>query len=496
MDSSDSRVPSKDFVGREPEISELRALWRRRKKAALVTCAGRRRIGKSRLIQEFAHRHADHFFEFQGLAPREQQRNEDQLCHFGEKLAEYMHLDEPVKVTNWTQALAFLERLVPREGRTVVLLDEISWLGGHDKDFAGRVKEAWDTRFQHLDGLIFVLCGSVSSWIEQNLIKHTGFLDRLSLRIALPELPLHLANELVWAGATHVSDMEKLRLLAVTGGVPRYLEQIDPNASAEENIRRLCFQPEGALFRPEGRINEFDAIFNDVFNRRANTYRRIVEKLAEGGKTISQLSKSLNKTRAGYLSNYLRDLELAGFVSEEPRFLVGNDRGRISHYRLKDNFLRLHLKYIAPHRHQIAQGRFHWSGLDTLLAWDTILGFQFENLILNNDEFVQRRLGATGRVLRGGPMRQSATKRRRGCQVDLLLETAHNLYVAEIKFRRRIGKEVIDEVRGKMDRLYVPRSRKHLNRFPVLIYAGDLDAAVPREGFFHTIIDFGDMLQG
>jgi hypothetical protein len=79
--------------------------------------------------------------------------------------------------------------------------------------------------------------------------------------------------------------MEKLRLLAVTRGVPRYLEQIDPKASAEENIRRLCFQPQGALFCPDGRIDEFDAMFNDVFDRRADTYCRIAEKLAEGSKT-------------------------------------------------------------------------------------------------------------------------------------------------------------------------------------------------------------------
>ena len=495
MASRGSSQPE-DFVGRQTQLADLKDLWKRRTKAALVTCLGRRRIGKSRLIQEFARRNAQHFFEFQGLTPRDEQTDKHQLRHFGEKLAEYMKLDEPVAVSSWTQAFAFLERLIPRQGRTVVLLDEISWMGRHDKDFAGRLKDAWDTRFQHLGGLILVLCGSVSSWIEKNLIQHTGFLDRLALRLKLPELPLHDANQLVWRGEKQVSAMEKLSMLAVTGGVPRYLEQIDPKASAEENIRRLCFQSEGALFRPDGRIDEFDAIFTDIFDRRAETYRQMVEQLADGSKTISELCKALGKTRAGYIANYLRDLELAGFVREEPHFTVGRGAGKISHFRLSDNLLRFHLKYIMPRRHDIAQGRFHFSGLDSLLAWDTIQGLQFENLILNNDQFVQRRLGIEGKVLRGGPYRQSATKRRDGCQIDLLLETKRSLYIVEIKFRGQIGREVINEVEEKIDRLYVPRDRKGLNRFPVLIYAGELVDSVREEDFFQTIIDFSELLDG
>ena len=78
-------MPTQDFIGREAEIGQIRALWGRRKGAALVTCFGRRRIGKSRLIQEVARRHADHFLEFQGLAPRAGQRNEDQLRQFGRR---------------------------------------------------------------------------------------------------------------------------------------------------------------------------------------------------------------------------------------------------------------------------------------------------------------------------------------------------------------------------------------------------------------------------
>ena len=160
-----------DFAGRDVQFERLKGLWKRRKGAALVTCTGRRRIGKSRLIQEFGNRHADAFFQFQGLPPREDQTDSDQLRHFGERLAEYMGLDEPLAVKSWTQAFALLERLLPAGGKSVVLLDEISWMGRHDKDFAGKIKDAWDTRFANRSGLVVVLCGSVSTWIEKNIIR-------------------------------------------------------------------------------------------------------------------------------------------------------------------------------------------------------------------------------------------------------------------------------------------------------------------------------------
>ena len=88
-----------EFVGRAEYLAKLAACWKR-KRASLVVCVGRRRIGKSRLIQEFGRRYAEHFFEFQGLSPRKGQKNEDQLRHFGEKLAEYIGIGEPVTLNS------------------------------------------------------------------------------------------------------------------------------------------------------------------------------------------------------------------------------------------------------------------------------------------------------------------------------------------------------------------------------------------------------------
>ena len=119
---------SPDFVGRDDQLSQLRALWKH-KRAALVSCVGRRRIGKSRLIQEFGHTYARELLEFQGLPPRSGQNNTDQLKNFAEKLARITAISEPIVLNSWTQAFALLAQVIPNRKKSVVLLDEISWMG-------------------------------------------------------------------------------------------------------------------------------------------------------------------------------------------------------------------------------------------------------------------------------------------------------------------------------------------------------------------------------
>ncbi|PWU14028.1 MAG: hypothetical protein C5B50_18040 [Verrucomicrobia bacterium] len=94
---------------------------------------------------------------------------------------------------------------------------------------------------------MLVLCGSVTSWIQDNILNQTGFVGRCSWQFRLPPLALPACN-LFWRGKP-VSAAEKLKILSVTGGVPRYLEEIDPAQTAEQNIRRLCFHAGGMLFR-------------------------------------------------------------------------------------------------------------------------------------------------------------------------------------------------------------------------------------------------------
>ena len=148
------------FVGRKDQLTALSQLWSKRT-SSLVTCRGRRRIGKSTLIEEFARRTADRFINIVGLPPRKGMTDLAQRRNFCTELSDQTG-SEVALAKNWTEAFRSLDAAIPPVGRIVVLLDEISWMGSHNPDFAGFLKTAWDKRLKKHDNLVLVLCGSVS----------------------------------------------------------------------------------------------------------------------------------------------------------------------------------------------------------------------------------------------------------------------------------------------------------------------------------------------
>ena len=135
------------FVGRKDDLAQLEGLWEKRV-ASLVTCRGRRRVGKSTLIEEFARRTAEHFIVIEGLAPRKGMSDRKQRRNFAERLVEQCGGNLPT-ANSWPLAFAALDERIPAKGRVVILLDEISWMGGYDKDFPGYLKTAWDKKFKN-----------------------------------------------------------------------------------------------------------------------------------------------------------------------------------------------------------------------------------------------------------------------------------------------------------------------------------------------------------
>ena len=474
------------FIGRESQINLLDGLWGR-DTGVLVTCRGRRRIGKSTLIEEFAARSAAKFISIEGLAPHKRMTDAVQRRRFCEKVAEYAF--RPVEeAATWSLAFAQLDALLVDGCRTVVLLDEISWMGGWNPDFPGYFKEAWDKKLRKHGNLILVLCGSVSAWIVENILNSTGFVGRNSLDIELKELPLRDAVQIWGAAAERMSTREKLDMLSVTGGVPKYLEEVRPSLSVDENIRRMCFLPDGILFR------EFDETFNQVFGRKAKLRGKILRELADGPKSVAEIAAEHGAAVSGAFSLTLDDLCKAGYVTrEEGQNPLTGKTIRKAHFRVSDNYVRFYLHYIEPRRAAIQRGLFEFSSVEQLPGLQSFFGFQFENLILNHVNDLFPLLGIEkSLVISAFPYFQSATKRQRGCQIDLLIQTQRTLIVVEIKRKREIGYEVVDDVSEKVSRLV---HEKSLSVRTALVYDGHLSPRVEADRFFDFLIPADKLLR-
>lgn len=467
------------FIGREEELKLLDALWGR-DSGVLVTCRGRRRIGKSTLIEEFAVRSAARFISIEGLAPHKRMTDAVQRKRFCEKVAEYAM--RPTKESEtWSLAFAQLDGLLSGGERTVVLLDEISWMGGWNPDFPGYLKEAWDKRLRKHPNLVFVLCGSVSAWIVENILNSTGFVGRNSLDLELKELSLRHSVQMWGGSALRMSTREKLDMLSVTGGVPKYLEEVRPSLSVDENVRRMCFMPNGILFR------EFDETFNQVFGRKAKVRGNVLRELVDSPKTVADIAAKRRASVCGAYSKTLEDLCRAGYVMRDAGLNPLSGRAiKRARFRVSDNYVRFYLHYIEPRRDAILRGLFEFSSVEQLSGLQVFYGLQFENLVLNHVSDLFPLLGLDkSLVFSAFPYVQAQTKRHRGCQIDLLIQTQRTLMVVEIKRCVEIGHEVVEEVAEKLKRLAYDRS---LSVRTALVYDGRLSPRVEADRFFDFII--------
>jgi len=471
------------FIGREPEMERLKGLLSKRS-ASLIVVRGRRRIGKSRLLAEFGKEMKSFFFS--GMPPLPKMNAQLQREEFANQM---QRAGLPgVKSDDWGNLFWALSKHTEK-GKVLVVFDEISWMGGKDPTFLGKLKTAWDMHFSKNPHLVMALCGSISSWIEENILSSTGFVGRITIDLVLEELPLHVCNAFWRPKEKRIAAFEKFKLLSITGGVPRYLEEIAPELSAEKNIQNLCFTCGGLLVR------EFDEIFSDLFSRRSGSYKEIVTILADGPKELPEICKELKKSRGGLRNKYLDDLVKAGFVQRDfTWYLEDGKEGKLSRYRLSDNYLRFYLKYIARNLSKIEKNDFSKALLTNLPGWEGSMGLQFENLVVHNRKTILRLLGiSSDEVVMDGPFFQNPTKRQPGCQIDYMIQTRfQNLYLCEVKFsKNQIDKKVIDEMEEKRKRLKVPRQ---FSIRPILIHVNGVEDSVLDESYFDKVIDFSQLL--
>lgn len=475
-----------DFTGRKKEIQALNKLQVGRL-ANLVVIKGRRRIGKSRLIQEFAKQKKSKFLSFSGLSPEKNLNAQDERDEFLRQLGQELGL-QGIRMDNWGDIFTLLAKQVQNE-KVIILLDEISWMGSKDPSFLGKLKIVWDLEFSKNPNLILILCGSVSAWIEENIINGTEFLGRISQSITLEGLDLNHCSKFWGKQSSKISAYEKLKVLSVIGAVPRYLELIDPQITAEANINRLCFTQGGAL------VNEYQNIFSDIFGKRSEIYKKIVSTLIKGPRSQEEILNLSERNKSGDLGRYLNDLILAGFISRDYTWhLKTGEVSKLSNYRIKDNYLRFCLKYIEPNKTKIAKGLFEKQNISSLKGWESILGLQFENLVLNNDLRIAELLNIPlNETIFLNPYFQKANKSQRGCQIDLMIQTKfNNVYICEIKFSKSpIKASIIKEMQKKIDAIKLP---KNFSFRPVLIHVNGVSEEVIDAEYFAQIIDFSELL--
>lgn len=414
------------MIGRKREAAELNRLYER-DRAELVAIYGRRRVGKTYLVDEvfdgrITFRHAG--LSPADVEPRGQLRA--QLDHFYNSLV--LHgMERCEKPKSWLDAFFLLESFlqsVDDGSRQVVFLDELPWLDTPRSGFVRAFEGFWNTWGCHRKNLMVVVCGSANSWVLDKLINdHGGLYNRVTYEIKLSPFTLRECEELLESNHVRFSRYDIAQSYMIFGGIPYYLGYFDGGKSLAQNVDDLFFA-KGARLR-----DEFDRLFSSVFVN-PDAAKSIVRLLytRSAGFTRREILEQLDMSDGGRLSRNLNALIASDFVVKYVPFGYGK---RQEHYKLVDPFCLFYLHFIDGGKK--ANARF-WQQSATSQPVVSWRGYAFENVCFSHIDQIKGALGISG-VNTSSSAWSKRGDDEPGAQIDLLIVRDDNIVnMCEIKY--------------------------------------------------------------
>lgn len=333
-------TPTPPFIGRQRELAVLRELADSGK-AELFVLYGRRRVGKTELLQQLCQERRAAYF----LAA--QVRDKDNLRAFRRVLEE--SLGDPligsVEFPDWTAALTFVAERAGSE-RLVLVLDEFPYLCESNPGLPSLIQRFWDLRGKR-SSLMLILCGSQVSFMEKEVLAERSplFGRRTGQRRLEPLAPSEaLGFFRVWKRD------QALLAFGIVGGMPAYLGRFDERVTLEENLLREVFRPEGYLF------DEVHYLLHTELSN-PSTYSSILAAVARGAERVGDvaLAVGVDSPTANKYLHVLRELRLV--AREVPLTDPDPLRSRRGIYRIADRFVAFHFRHVQPHLSLIEAGR-------------------------------------------------------------------------------------------------------------------------------------------
>ncbi len=444
------------MVGRIRERQELEAALSA-SEAQLIAVCGRRRVGKTYLVRESFH--GKFFFEHTGIMHGTMS---EQLLEFADSLRR-AGLQDVHALDGWREAFNELERLIcskRRKGKKVLFIDEMPWMDTPKSGFLKAFEVFWNGWCSNRKDIVFVICGSATSWIVKKVFRNKGGLyNRATGRIFLEPFTLSECRDLVESRGIVLGDDELAEAYMVFGGVPYYWVLLAKGRSLAQNIDQLCFEPGGKL------RHEFDELYASLFET-GGAHLRLVRVLAacKAGLTQKELLDAARISSGGNGKRYLEELEQSGFVR---KFTSYGKQKRDSQYQLVDCFTLFHLKFLDGESNPDEHYWQHSVNSPTVNAWR---GLAFERICFWHVRQIKKALGVSGVLTQVYCWRHVADDIHPvGAQIDMLIERADRVInVCEMKFTTRpfsIDKVYLERLKMKLgvfEQVTKTRSAIHL----------------------------------
>ena len=416
-------MKTKNIIGRTIECDRLEGCMES-DNAQLIIVYGRRRVGKTFLINEFF----SNKFAFKLTGTYGQDKGV-QLQNFITELNRKTRKKHKVP-SDWYQAFELMREYLESldDGKKqVVFFDEMPWLDNQKSEFLPAFEWFWNDWLSTRHNLVFIVCGSATSWMDEKIANNKGGLfNRHTCRLFLKPFKLFEVEEFLKKKRIKWSQYDITRCYMIMGGIPYYLSLLDSRLSLAQNIDNLFFRNDGELW------DEFDHLYKTLFSN-SDVYIRVVEALnkKKSGLTRNEIIRETGLPTNGHLSKVLKNLILSGFVRAYEQY---NKKKKDTVYQLADYYTAFYLRFIKNHH---GKDEHFWSNSgenSSIKAWE---GLTFEQVCKDHVPQIKRKLGISGVLTEVSTwsVKSDDEIRQTGTQIDMLIDRKDLVVdICEIKF--------------------------------------------------------------
>jgi AAA+ ATPase superfamily predicted ATPase len=323
------------FIGRQAELDSLEKYYRQ-DAFQFAVFYGRRRVGKTTLINEFCKdKKAIYFVATESPV-------KDNLEALSDRILAVLSPDAPRNpFRSFRDAIEYVFERDARE-RVILVIDEYPYLAESDKSVSS-VLQAIIDKYQSESKLFLILCGSSMSFMENQVLGYKSPLyGRRTCQYKILPFKYWECAEML-PGFT---DEEKITLYGITGGVPEYVSRIDSKLPLRENVRELFFDTSGRFFEEPSNLLKQEL-------KMPQTYNGIITAMADGASRLNEIATKTD-IETSQCSNMLNTLIGLGLVKKEYPVTEKNSRKTI--YALDDQMFLFWYRFVLPNISRITAG--------------------------------------------------------------------------------------------------------------------------------------------
>ena len=316
------------FVGRKKELKLLDELINS-KKFEMLIMHGRRRVGKSYLLSNFANKYIDSTIFF----TVDKSNEKSNVKRFINELKKVVNVGDYINsIESWNDLFSLLNDVVI-DKRLMIIIDEFTYLYNSNSAFDSILQNAIDNIFKKKN-IFLILCGSEVSVIEEIIDNSSKPLyGRKTCDLKIEPFTYYEAKEFF----PNYTNEEVLIVYSILGGIPLYLSLFDDTKSIKENIIRNCLSTNGYLF------NEPNTVLRMELNE-TQFYKDIMIAISSGSSTFNDISTKIYDEKAK-VAKYLKVLINLGIIEKEVP-CGEKENSRNSLYKIADNYFAFWFKFI------------------------------------------------------------------------------------------------------------------------------------------------------